>query len=580
MKESVKNSKQSSMIWKLMGILAVCWLVPFSIMFGVMVLYVATNHSDMTAENFRKQLEFNNQICMERLESVIEASRRASYDGELLNTYEMEEENRISPLAADNGYKGYLRNNYQKNNAISCTYLWFNGNKEEIYSVYNEGAFGSYQQVLQFKEWDYDDVKKSAEDLETRVAFLNKDGRLYLIRNLVNSRFEEKGSLVFLLNKEYCFGSLKEFPSQEDVYVTVNRETAEDSGSSLLNTWVQEYEGEGEVSYNWKGGRLYVTDFQKNNDVCLNSFMIMEKSITQYPFYGYQYVMGGLFFSLIPILAVLFWVFKKHIVEPVELLSDGAKHIEAGEIGYQIEETPRSYEFAYLRNVFNEMSQHLKQQFDKIYQEEIALREARIMALQSHINPHFMNNTLEIINWEARLSGNEKVSRMIEALSTMMDAAMDRRKRPEVRLAEEMRYVNSYLYITKERLGKRLTVKMELPDELMDYLVPRLILQPVVENAVEHGVVPNGSGTVTIRGYCDENYLYLETLNDGGMTKEDREKLEKLLGDDYENESGGSLGIANVNQRLRIFFGSPCGLTIQEVEKGLVLARITMPKHK
>lgn len=167
---------------------------------------------------------------------------------------------------------------------------------------------------------------------------------------------------------------------------------------------------------------------------------------------------------------------------------------------------------------------------------------------------------------------------MIEALSNMLDAAMDRRRRPLVRLAEEMGYVNSYLYITKERLGKRLTVEMDLPEELMDYLVPRLIFQPVVENAVEHGVVPNGSGTIRIRAYHDGQYLYLEAVNGGGLSAADKERVARLLDPKYNTgkEPAGNLGIANVNQRLRILYGEPCGLTITEDENHNVVAKLTM----
>ena len=89
----------------------------------------------------------------------------------------------------------------------------------------------------------------------------------------------------------------------------------------------------------------------------------------------------------------------------------------------------------------------LKYQFDHIYEEELALKDARIMALQSHINPHFMNNTLEIINWEARLAGNDKVS--IRSLGTLLDAALDRKKQPEVPLKEELTYVKAYLFIRR-----------------------------------------------------------------------------------------------------------------------------------
>ena len=142
----------------------------------------------------------------------------------------------------------------------------------------------------------------------------------------------------------------------------------------------------------------------------------------------------------------------------------------------------------------------LKYQFDHIYEEELALEDARIMALQSHINPHFMNNTLEIINWEARLAGNDKVSEMISSLGTLLDAPLDRKKQPEVPLKEELTYVKAYLFIMKERFGKRLEVTLEIPEELYQEKVPRLILQPVIENAIAHGVQVQGTGKVRITG--------------------------------------------------------------------------------
>lgn len=582
MKESVISKKHHSLKWKIIGILMLCWLVPFTLMFGVMGVYIASNHSDMTAENFQKQLEFNNEICVERLKSVIADSRQASYDRMILSINEMVEHGVMASLAAGKEYKNYLENHYQKNEAISCAFLWLYKDEGEIFSVYNERSNGSYQKVLLYQNKDHEIIADYAKTLGTKVGFMALDGRLYLVRNLVNSRFEEKGALIFNLNLQYCFNSLTNYPSQDGVYIKLNNESIDFLENESLKEWLDKNGEDSVVSYRWTKGRLCVADIQKANDFTLNTTMLLKKDVMQFPFYGYQYIVGGLLLSLVPLLIVVLRVFKKQVSDPVAMLSDGAVHIENGEIGYQIPEITVNAEFAYLRENFNEMSSHLKQQFDRIYQEEIALREARIMALQSHINPHFMNNTLEIINWEARLSGNTKVSRMIEALSTMMDAAMDRKKRPEVRLAEEMRYVNAYLYITKERLGKRLTVEMNIPDELMDYLVPRLILQPVVENAIEHGVVPNGFGTVTVRGYRDEQYLYLETVNDGGLSTEDREKINRLLDPQYVtgSESGGSMGIANVNQRLRIFFGEPCGLTVEEYTKGQVMARLVLPLQK
>lgn len=131
-----------------------------------------------------------------------------------------------------------------------------------------------------------------------------------------------------------------------------------------------------------------------------------------------------------------------------------AKKIEEGNFGTHLDaDDLASAEFGYLSDSFNNMSDKLQYQFERIYKEELALRDARIMALQSQINPHFFSNTLEIINWEARLSGNIKVCKMIEALSTMLSAAMDRNARPLVHLSEEAMYVDSYLYIIRERLS-------------------------------------------------------------------------------------------------------------------------------
>ena len=171
---------------------------------------------------------------------------------------------------------------------------------------------------------------------------------------------------------------------------------------------------------------------------------------------------------------------------------------------------------------------------------------------------------------------------MIEALSTVLDAALDRKGSPQVRLAEEMTYVNAYLYIVTQRFGKRLTVETDLPEELMDCLVPRLILQPVIENAVEHGVGPKGRGRVALRGFRREGFLVLEIENDGGLRPEDEAHIARLLSPDYDmqNEPAGNIGIANVNQRLRILYGPDCGLTIIRGAGSLVTARLLVAARR
>ena len=141
----------------------------------------------------------------------------------------------------------------------------------------------------------------------------------------------------------------------------------------------------------------------------------------------------------------------------------------------------------------------MEEMLDRNNMVAIAQKESEYLALQNQINPHFLNNTLEIINWEARLADDVKVCQMLEALSTMLSAAMDRKHRPLIHLSEEMMYVDAYLFIIRERLGKRLTVEKEISPETLDCYVPRLVLQPLLENAVEHGINPVQKGTIIVR---------------------------------------------------------------------------------
>ena len=226
--------------------------------------------------------------------------------------------------------------------------------------------------------------------------------------------------------------------------------------------------------------------------------------------------------------------------------------------------------------MFNEMSLELKHQFEQIYVEELALRDANIKALQSQINPHFLNNTLEIINWEARLNGNDKVSGMIEALATMLNATMNRKQKRFVTLAEEMTYVDAYLYIIEHRFGDRFEVVREIEDGLMDIEVPLLIIQPIVENAVEHGMNGAKQGRVELHIFRNGDKLYIEIKNMGKLSDEDKKKIAHLLSDDEvgEEEKHISLGIRNVNRRLKIMYGEECGLTIKSDKENATVSTI------
>lgn len=566
----MKKSKQTlSLRRQMMLVILLCWLLPV-----LMVLSVVGGHlSDTVGTGAKKslsgQFELHLQVCADRVNSAVEASRLASYDPTIRDAWRAYQEEPAYASLYRNTLT-FLNRQYGSDSRFLYSAFWFSEDPENMNLTALTGITGTvYTQANRFWSEDFEAAKELAAGLDTAVGFLEQEGRVYLVRNLLDSSYETIGVLVLRLNLPYYFEELSNLSWASDLDIKLG-------GMDFLLLRGEEIGTDSDVlSVNTQG-----------NGYKLSARASLDYKVLLAPLTSYIYVLLGMAALLIPLLLIALRFLRRRVTYPIEVLMGGAEEIEQGKLGYQLSYEANSREFQYLTDSFNRMSGQLSNQFNRLYQEELALRDAQIKALQSHINPHFLNNTLEIINWEARMSGDIKVSKMIEALSTVLDAALDRRRNPEVRLAEEMIYVNAYLYIISERFGKRLNVSIDLPAELMDYHVPRLILQPVIENAVEHGIGPVGHGTVALRGYLEEQYLILEIENGGGLSPEDEAHISRLLAPDYDmrQETSGNIGIANVNQRLHILYGDECGLSIFRREGDLVIARlkiaVIVPSHQ
>lgn len=576
----MKKKKRTSLKWKLFRIVLLYWALPFLVLLSAIGMYMTDSEETNQMERLTAQAAMSLDTCQERLKGVVADSRHASYDRVLYEEYRELKAGSISDRAFFNEVQLYLDSQYGHNKNSSITVLMLTEREtEDNYTSYNFTTGGSYHMIQTFYQEDGAFVLSCAEKLDTAVGFVlcGRD-RFYVVRNLMDRNFRPWGVLVNRVYLDYCFEPVLKFQEDFPVRVEVNGQAVISTGEEEFwdGAWKTEFQDN--RGYCFDRDRVYTYSRTKNNDFELRLILNASKKELFRPLYGYLYVVLVMIFCLVPMLFLFLWLSRKYLSRPVGELMESASQIEKGNLGYQMENGTGSQEFEYLRESFNNMSKRLKYQFDHIYEEELALRDARIMALQSHINPHFMNNTLEIINWEARLSGNEKISRMIEALSTLLDAAIDRRRLPEIPLSEELIHVNAYLYIISQRFGKRLKVVKELPEEILWIPVPRLILQPIIENAIEHGIVPRGDGTIVLKGYRQENYLFLEIINDGAFTEEDALRVRKLLDPSYDTsrESSGNMGIANVNQRLKILYGDSCGLTIRKCGEGQTCSTLTI----
>lgn len=175
------------------------------------------------------------------------------------------------------------------------------------------------------------------------------------------------------------------------------------------------------------------------------------------------------------------------------------------------------------------------------------------------------------------MNGNRKVSSMIEALSTMLEATMNRKNIQLIPLSEELSYVDAYLYIIGQRFGENFSCRKDIDESLLSVKVPRLIIQPIIENAVEHGMNIREGGQVSLRVFRRDDKLYIEVMDNGVLTGKDKDKIYKLLNEKQEEadkQSSLSLGIRNVNERLKIIYGEECGLTIVSNAQGNTVSTI------
>lgn len=571
-KKTALRGRKISLKWELISIILACWILPVGLLGWEVGYYINNSINSRIADTVTSSAENSVKNALNQLNSAISASRYASYNGTVQSAY-------LSYLqtgdgtALYGGVRNFLMKEYKYDDRFLLTMLYFTREPDNVYFTYSE----TYSGVMKYLNSVHGTVRKLSQTLGTGIGFLNVDGSVYMVRNILDSNYNTYAVLVMQLNLETVFGNIKNVAWATDTTVWINSTKVVLSGSDLQKDSSVDPSQSGLFYRNARSG-TYVYGSSRMQDFQLSYVIRVNSAPLARELSGFRITLLAILALIVPLLGVAVWFFTRNVSVPIRRLIRQASRIEGGDFGVQVEDRFASTEFQQLANSFNSMSYKLKYQFERIYKEELALRDARIMALQLQINPHFLNNTLEIINWEARLADNVKVSRMIEALSTMLNAAVDRSGKPMVHLSEELMYVDAYLYIISERFGKRLSVTKKIDPALVDVYVPRLILQPVIENAVEHGIQAHQKGAVELRAFREEDSLVLEVENDGPMTAEDQERVRLLLSDDYdaEKESSGSLGIRNVNQRLKILFGKSSGLTIIMNSKNHTVARIVI----
>jgi two-component system sensor histidine kinase YesM len=255
---------------------------------------------------------------------------------------------------------------------------------------------------------------------------------------------------------------------------------------------------------------------------------------------------------------VLTYIFSYSITKRISQLIKQMKKVETGNFDVRILGYGND-EIGQLQKNFNYLLTKIAMLLDEKYKMGKDLKNTELKALQSQINPHFLYNTLDLINWKSLNKNVPEISRMVQSLAKFYKLSLSNGDEI-VTLSNEIEHVCSYMQIQNERLGNRVALIIEIDKSLYRYKVPKIILQPIVENAIFHGIVEKeeGTGVIRISGKLEENILVLVVDDNGVGIPQNR--LDHIL-NQVPDSNGHGYGIKNIQLRIKLHYGDAYGLT-------------------
>jgi two-component system sensor histidine kinase YesM len=227
-----------------------------------------------------------------------------------------------------------------------------------------------------------------------------------------------------------------------------------------------------------------------------------------------------------------------------------------------------------IRN-FNAMLNNINELLDEKYYLGKQVKNVELKALQAQINPHFLYNTLELINWKAFHAQNDEISSLVQSLSTFYKLSLGNGK-DIVPLMSEIEHIKAYVEVQNMRFENSILLKIDIPEELYAFKIPKILLQPLVENAINHGIREKDTetGTVLVKGKLVEKTFMLEVSDDGiGMS---REKIVEIFTSTSHEDIKG-YGVWNINERIKLHYGPQYGLSCESKLDHGTTVRMTLP---
>ena len=547
-----------------------------------------------------KIVKNNNNLINLKLNKIVESSDAITLDNDLYDIVHDYKESSASQLIALDKKINSILFKYFNNSDVYSSHIitsYYNFGSGEIpipknyfytsklYKIAQESN-GSLTWVPTYK---FTDVYNSneLEDMDIEYRYLFSAVKIINNLNRDNIRFDDldentEKPLLIINFKPNLFKDIVEsdiqykesqyfiFSSMGDIVYSTN---ASDLATKKKPMWLEEIaeNKSGKIKKDIDGKKMIICYDTIESTGWVSAVVIPVDSIL-IELASMRYFILFLGIILIILASICASFISKSITKPIDKLLVAIKKMGEGKFSTKVQ-VNRNDEIGNLIKKFNEMDDKISTLIEENYISSIREKEAIIMSLNIQLNPHFLYNTLNIINWIAIENNEKEISKMIISLSSMLRYTAHNNEEISD-FKKDLEWLKKYIYIMQNRFEDKFNVFYEIDEDVEFYKVPKLFLQPFVENSIIHGFsMIDSGGSLKITGRLEGEMVYFSVEDNGrGM---DNKRIKEVMETNTDN-----IGIRNVNNRIKLIYGDRYGVTIQsEINRGTRIT-INLPKSE
>jgi len=437
---------------------------------------------------------------------------------------------------------------------------WFREAKEANGKMISTGSFNQIYDdwlALSKKEVKVISFARTIKELENSagkdiIGVLVIDIKEEFLNQLFNMKVSENSFSVLYDKSGSIITQSANAPDFSD--------TIYESFSSMHSTWENS-----EAQLNVGSEEYYTTfvTFQKPGWTLLNLVPMQDMLMDNATISQYTVIFTVICILINILLSILM---TQSISKPIKKLLSAINQVKKGNFSTKIKIYNRD-EIGDIGNKFNEMVDNIDNLLKENYIVKLKEQEAQISSLQAQINPHFLYNTLDTINWKVMLAGQKDICKLISCLGEILRYGISK-PNEIVTVEEDIYQIRNYLYIQQCRYGERFQARVNMHPDILKLKLHKLLIQPMVENAISHGLDDKEeNGILEIDGFLEDNILVIRVFDNGcGIKPEDIGSiLEGTYNTDLQRKDS-HIGIYNVNKRMQLYYGKEHGIEIKSRE--------------